>query len=203
MSCDRTTSLVGAYVLGALEPDERRTAEEHLAGCPDCAAELAAFRGLPALLDRVPPGEAAAGPVTPPPDLYDRVAAAVRRPARRRWAGAAAAAGVLVAGGITWAVVQDGDQVRTATAGDVRMSVTAEQRTEGSRLDVTVAGLPENADCRLVVVDEAGRRHSEGEWTAYGDEVSYRVESEVPADDLADVVLLDGAGNELVRVRFG
>ena len=202
MSCDRTPDLVGAYVLGALEPDERRAAEQHLAGCPVCAAELAAFRGLPALLARVPADEAAAGPVAPSPDLYDRVAAAVRRPARRRWAAAAAVAVVLAAGGITWAAGQ-GDEVRTATAGGVRMSVAAEERSGGSRLGVTVAGLPENAVCRLVVVDEAGGRHAEGEWTAYGDEVSYRVESEVAADELADVVLLDGAGRELVRVRFG
>ncbi len=202
MTCDRTPSLVGAYVLGALEPDEQRAAERHLAGCPDCSAELAGFRGLPALLDRVPAAEAAAGPVVPSPDLYDRVAAAVRRPARRRWPAVAAVAAVLGVGGIGWAVLQD-DEERTATAGGVRMSVTAEERTEGSRLDVTVAGLPEHATCRLVVVDDAGARHAEGEWTAYGDEVSYRVESEVPADDLADVVLLDGAGDELVRVRFG
>jgi anti-sigma factor RsiW len=201
--CDRTPSVVGAYVLGALEPGERRAAEEHLARCPDCTAELAAFRGLPALLARVPADEAAAEPLVPSPDLYDRVAAAVRRPSRRRWAAVAAAAAVLAAAGITWAGVRDEGMVRTATAGGVRMSVEAEERADGSRLDVTVTGLPQHVECRLVVVDDDGGRHAEGEWTTYGDEISYRVESEVPADDLADVVLLDAAGEELVRVRFG
>jgi anti-sigma factor RsiW len=32
---------LGAYVLGALEPGERRRLEEHVDRCPFCAAELA------------------------------------------------------------------------------------------------------------------------------------------------------------------
>jgi anti-sigma factor RsiW len=39
MSSEHTD--VGAYALGLLEPEDRRAFEEHLAGCPACAAELA------------------------------------------------------------------------------------------------------------------------------------------------------------------
>ena len=42
---------VGAYVIDALEPDERMRVAAHIAGCPSCTAELEALRGLPALLE--------------------------------------------------------------------------------------------------------------------------------------------------------
>ena len=37
---------VGAYALGLLEPADRQEFERHLAGCPDCAAELAELAGM-------------------------------------------------------------------------------------------------------------------------------------------------------------
>ena len=202
MSCERAPSFLGAYVLGALERDERRAAERHLADCPACAAELEAFRGLTAQLDRVPAEEVTADPVTPSPELFGRVAAEVRRPARRRALAVAVAGVVLVGGGATWAAVRETGQVHTATADGVRMSVTAEEREEGSALDVTVEGLPAKVECRLVVVDEDGDRHEAGDWTTYGGEVSYRMWTEVPPDEVADVRLLGSDGDELVRVPF-
>jgi len=44
----------GAYLLGALSPQERRTYEEHLANCPICSAALSEVAGLPGLLVRLP-----------------------------------------------------------------------------------------------------------------------------------------------------
>ena len=55
MTCPDAASDLGAYVLGALEPGERRRVEEHLRSCPACAAELAEFAALPGLLNRVRP----------------------------------------------------------------------------------------------------------------------------------------------------
>jgi hypothetical protein len=42
---------IGAYVLGALDPDSARRVEDHLAACEQCAAAHAELAGLPALLD--------------------------------------------------------------------------------------------------------------------------------------------------------
>ena len=53
MTCPETAPALGAYVLGALEPEERRRFDEHLARCPACADELAEFRALPALQELV------------------------------------------------------------------------------------------------------------------------------------------------------
>jgi anti-sigma-K factor RskA len=203
VTCERAPEFVGAYVLGALDPGERRVAEEHLRDCPACAAEVAEFRGLIAQLDRVRPEDLQ--PEAPPADLYARVAAAVGRGrARRRWAVAAAEAAVLVtAGGVVRLVADDAAVRGEATAGPVTMSVVATERSEGSSLEVTVDGLHGAETCRLFVVDESGERIRAGEWSAtYQGEASYETWTEVEPGELTDVVLLDTDWSELVRVTF-
>ena len=68
---DDLVVLAPAYVLGALEPDERRAFETHLAGCDVCASEVRS-------LGRVTAGLAQTVPqVTPRAALRDRVLLAV------------------------------------------------------------------------------------------------------------------------------
>jgi hypothetical protein len=189
-------------VLGALDPAEQRAAEEHLARCPVCAAELEEFRGLTAYLDRVPADEVTAEPVTPSPELFDRVVAATRRPAHRRWIAAGVAAAGLVAVGGLWAAVRDSGEEHTATADGVHLSVVADERAGGTAMDVTIAGLPANSWCELVVVDEGGDWHDAGDWTTEGGVESYWVWSQVRPDDVAEVMLLGVDGEELVSVPF-
>jgi hypothetical protein len=201
VTCERAPSFLGAYVLGALDPDERRGAEQHLADCPVCAAELEEFRGLTALLDRVPVDEVTAEPVTPSPELFDRVAAAARRPARRRWALAAAAAAVVAVGGVAWAVTAGGaEDPRIATAGSVRMTVVPAEGTGGTALDFTVDGLDRGDYCALMVTDEGGGEHAAGEWTVPGGRVQYDVWVDVQRDSLDDIVLLGSDRTEVLRV---
>jgi anti-sigma-K factor RskA len=50
-ACDPgITDLLGAYALDAVEPDEARTVEGHLAMCPKCRAEVATLRETASLL---------------------------------------------------------------------------------------------------------------------------------------------------------
>jgi hypothetical protein len=53
---------LGAYALGALDPDEARAVDEHLAGCADCRAEVAELNELHAMLGEVPPEAFLDGP---------------------------------------------------------------------------------------------------------------------------------------------
>jgi anti-sigma-K factor RskA len=62
---------IGAYLLGALPSDERERFERHLATCPECRREV---EELSVAADALP---SAAPPVTPPPELKQRIMAVV------------------------------------------------------------------------------------------------------------------------------
>lgn len=120
MGHDEIAELLGAYALDAVEPDERDAIEAHLAGCPQCAAEVAdhrevaamlAYTGAPApegvwtkivdALEEQPPelqlpisGAPAAGADVQRDELADRRA---RRSPRPILMGAAAAAAIVFA----------------------------------------------------------------------------------------------------------
>ncbi|HET9224721.1 MAG TPA: zf-HC2 domain-containing protein [Roseiflexaceae bacterium] len=42
--------VIPAFALGALEPEETLLVKKHLAHCPDCRAEMAAYQAVVALL---------------------------------------------------------------------------------------------------------------------------------------------------------
>jgi hypothetical protein len=121
---DRFPHDAAPYVLGALDPDERRAFEEHLGECPDCRVEVQGFAGLPGLLSRVQAAEAAAvltSEPEPPPPLSPVLLERVRRERRaRRWrtvvvAAAAAAVAALVVGLVaTTGIGQGSDRPPTA-----------------------------------------------------------------------------------------
>lgn len=78
MTCDDARESLSAFLDEALEPEERRRVEAHLAGCADCPRELERLRQTVALLRRVEPARAPVG-------FVDRVVAAARpRPWYRR-----------------------------------------------------------------------------------------------------------------------
>ena len=85
MDADGIHDLTAAYALDALEPDEARAYEEHLAGCERCREELAAFQGTASSLAYAVP------PADPPPALRGRILEAARAerpnvvPLRRGW----------------------------------------------------------------------------------------------------------------------
>jgi anti-sigma factor RsiW len=73
---DRFQEDVGAYLLGALEPAEQAAFEGHLAGCPECRAEVEELRVAADALPR------SVEPFVPPPSLKRSLMAAVKEDAR-------------------------------------------------------------------------------------------------------------------------
>jgi hypothetical protein len=76
-----------AYVMGALDPQDRREFEAHLAGCARCSAAVAELAGMPGLLAQVPTEQMLAPRTAPEPvpdTLLPRMVAAVRQQRRRR-----------------------------------------------------------------------------------------------------------------------
>jgi anti-sigma-K factor RskA len=51
IACEECRSLLGGYVLAALEPDEMEAVRAHVAGCAGCSREHAELQPVPALLD--------------------------------------------------------------------------------------------------------------------------------------------------------
>jgi len=105
-----------AYVLGALEPADRRAYEDHLRTCDDCREAVAELAGMPGVL-RLLPADETAGPVRdvagPARDaelipLAD-LARSTRRYRRRRTTLVAVAAGVLLVGGVAGGVTLAND----------------------------------------------------------------------------------------------
>jgi anti-sigma factor RsiW len=211
VTCAEARLNLGAYVLGALQSDERRGVEEHLRECLACAAEHEEFRSLPALLDRVPSEDLQPVVVAPSPDLFARMSAAAAdtgraRPRRSRTMVLVAAvvlAVLGVGGGVTAWVGGSGGQSATASEGPVRATVTTTADDAGVSLEVAVAGLAPGETCRMVVVDRDGGWHEAGKWPASENgNGKWRGWAAVDDGSLTEVVLYGGHGQELVRVPF-
>ncbi|HEC09053.1 MAG TPA: zf-HC2 domain-containing protein, partial [Acidimicrobiales bacterium] len=139
-----------AYVLGALEPQERAEFETHLSSCRECRDETAAFAPIPGLLARIDPAEAVEGP------LPERVVAGAAlevadelhrlRRSRRLWQLTAAAAivALLLVGGSL--LSRDGGAPETEFAVSSDLGVTGEMTVVAVGSDSAVAvnldGLP-------------------------------------------------------------
>ncbi|RKT12214.1 putative zinc finger protein [Streptomyces sp. 1114.5] len=104
---ERIAELVGAYVLGVLDPAESAAVERHLADCPACRQEVAELRELETVLGEVPPELMVDGPPTGGDLLLQRTlrqaraergSALVRRRTRIGTVAAVAAAAALVLG---------------------------------------------------------------------------------------------------------
>jgi anti-sigma factor ChrR (cupin superfamily) len=68
-TCAELRESLGAYVLGALEPDEAAAVEAHLASCERCRDELAELSPLPSLLSLVTLEHASAAAIGSAPPM--------------------------------------------------------------------------------------------------------------------------------------
>ncbi len=136
MSCDGIREMLGAYVLGALEPEETEEVRRHIETCPACTEEYAQLRPLPGLLDLVSVEEVTTSVPGPTAGVQGESRAAWPLPTDRQWhalvgraerersgrrrralaatAGAVAAAGLLAFFG-AFALRDGGDGSPTAT----------------------------------------------------------------------------------------
>ena len=120
MTSHDLSALTGAYALDALDESERALFEAHLAGCPDCAAEVRSLRAAAAELSHAtaaapPPqlrGDVLAGIATVRP-LPPRVDRAIRlrahRPSQRLWQAVAAACALIAVVAAGWGYQQHRD----------------------------------------------------------------------------------------------
>ena len=155
---------LAAYVLGALEVPDRERVEAHLASCTTCADAVAQYRRVVSVLPLGLP------PVTPPPEAWRSILAAVRggRPAARhrreasvlgwlrlaRWPAVAAVVGVL----LVWNVMLHNELARRAPGPAPGPEVEALSRRPGRVVILRGTGVP-GASARLFVASDGGHGH--------------------------------------------
>jgi hypothetical protein len=191
--CQESVAL-GAYVLGALDPEERTALERHIRTCAHCREELLHLAPLPGLLRHTPFEElpdtaeqaeslTPARPVAPASATAPTTAAAGahvvtgpgRRPLRRRALLAAALAGAAAVTGVVVYSVgarQEGNAppaaagVWSATDASTHVSATARLTPEawGTDVRLTLGNLPAGITCRLVVHSREGVTETAGTW---------------------------------------
>jgi anti-sigma-K factor RskA len=148
---------VGAYLLGALNDQEREAFERHLRECDECRDEFVRLR---------PAAEALPGSVeqlAPPPGLKARLMAEVDPRPRRAAPGRllAVAAAVVIALAVAFGVSQlGGEGTRTVTA-----TVAKAMPRAGGELDIR----GDHATLRLHDMPDLGRTRVYQVWLQHGD----------------------------------
>jgi hypothetical protein len=217
VTCPRTIAL-GAYVLGALEREERSGLEAHLETCDICREELDRMAPLPGLLSRLTVDEAevldtaAPNPAASAAPLERALfeVARERRRSRLMRAAAVAAALMLAAVTVVGAPLLGGDGGEgpaplTAAASDVRTGVhgSAELTREpwGTRVELSLAGVRPGERCRLVARAAGGRSEVAATWRAgYLGTADVPGAVAIPADRLTSLDVVTAGGQVLVRM---
>ena len=170
---------LGAYALGDLPAGERAALEGHLRECAECRSELAELESVGKLLALADPARFDQPAQLPPPELGERVAAAVggerrerRTRERRRWfgfalAGATAAAAVILAlvlftggggsGESPGQVVEFG-----SLPAQVEISAKLVPHSFGTEIHMYVKGAKSGTLCRVFLRDKGGRTFPAG-----------------------------------------
>jgi hypothetical protein len=167
---------IGAYLLGGL-PDERRTALlAHLDGCPACRSELAELSEVARILPAADPLRNTKREV-PSQSLMDSIMDAIgdeRRAKRsrvtRRVAGAVAIAAALLLGALAVGTLMDGSSQSTVQlagdAADGDSTASLEYLPGGTRIDLSIDGLPKEETYYVWLEDTEGERVPAGTfWT--------------------------------------
>lgn len=209
LGCADATVALGAYVVGALDHNERVDLEAHLARCPACRDELASLAPLPGLLSRLTLEEALSGP--PPIDdaMLERLLVTASRERRhatqRRWLSVAAAVAVLAGGTGAGAAIWQSthathwQQVQASGAGGVRMRVDLEPASTGTTLALWLSGVPADERCRLVAVSDTGVRDVAGSWVAtYSGTAVIKGTTSIPRGHLRELRIETYDGKTLV-----
>ncbi|MEV0058133.1 zf-HC2 domain-containing protein [Saccharopolyspora shandongensis] len=200
--------LLGAYVLGGLDPEDRRRFEEHLGRCAECREELSGYAGLPGLLHRAgPPPE----PIEPSEPEWAKLIEKARTeraapPRKRRWLLAVAAVVLLGVGSlggmaaVSWE--PEGADLVAAAGVTSHGHGKLESRPWGTAVSLHVENLPPDDHFVAWVVARDGRTEQAATWsrTPTG-EARLSGASAIPRDQVSHLLVTTGSGHPLLEMR--
>ncbi|MDT4923804.1 MAG: hypothetical protein QOG01_1517 [Pseudonocardiales bacterium] len=219
MTGDRFAHYDGAYVLNALNDEDRAEFEAHLITCDECRARVAEVAPTAARLAGLSAadvdGEAAsAGPIpdTLLPGLFRR---AERERARRRLVSgsiaAVAAACLITLVAVLWPAAPSSTppqgQVLTAVRpSPITATAALVSKQWGTEIDVRCryseaveGGIP----YELQVVDTAGQRHSAGSWTLVpGPAITFKGGTDVSRERIAKILITLPNGTPILQLTL-
>ncbi|MEV4343803.1 zf-HC2 domain-containing protein [Actinoplanes sp. NPDC049596] len=220
---------LAGYLMEMLSPEEKAAADEHLAGCDECRAEIESLREWSAQLGEIPEAMLLDGPPDDADLLLQRTLRQVRTESagrrHRRWATvtsiAAAAVLVAVGGGLVvgrqtapepapaaqaTASVAAGARTGSGTdsATGARMETTVIPAAGWVRVSATVAGIPAGEKCVLEVVGKDGTPAVAGSWlvSPAGETGGTTLSGSALIDpaDVASVRVVNTTGKQFVTV---
>ncbi len=199
-----------AYVLGALDAEDRSIFESHLGECERCRDEVASFAPIPGLMGRVELDDLDL------PEVPERVVAAATADAgielatlehsRRRWRilSVAAVSVLFIVGLFGVATLASNDDVSPrefayANDSEVFGSIDAVERSWGTEVRVDLEGLPERDIYFLWAVTEDGEAAQVASWTATEDgRAVFEGTTAVEVNDLKWLRITSGDTDDLI-----
>jgi hypothetical protein len=176
--CREIRISLGAYALGRLPEGQQATVEGHLAGCPECRAELESLGAVARLLPLADPARITTPQPRPLDQLGERITSTIgaemaerkaARSRRRRFGfafGVAAAAAAVLAIAILVTGGGEGSPEQHIDFTDVPQGVaidaTLQPHAFGTEITMYVSGVRSGTLCRVFLRDDDGRRYPAG-----------------------------------------
>ena len=152
---------MAGYVMDMLTPEQKRRADEHLAGCPECRGEIGSLQEWSSALRHVPEEMLLDGP----PDDADLVLQRTLRQVRQEAAGSRRHRLAVLTSAAPASVPPGTRTVTTVDTGTgARIDATVTPAVGWVRLSATVGGIPAGQKCLLEVIGRDGREILAGSW---------------------------------------
>jgi hypothetical protein len=206
-----------AYVLGALDEDDRLAFEAHLVDCPECRARVAELQGTRELLAQVslddleqdvPETTLNSVPDTMLPGLLRRA-----RGERRRRRGLITALGVAAAACLVALIVavwpssspkQHGQQMTALASVPVAATVQLQSTSWGTEITLDcryTSYVSSEYAYRLRVTDTSGHAYELGSWSLPAEEsIEYTSGTSLPTSQIAKVEITTPQGTPILRL---
>ena len=211
-ACRSMRELMGAYVLGSLDPDRRSALVAHLDGCPECRAEVVELatvaRALP-LADPLRSGERPTPPDHLGDAILDRIASERTEARRTRFRRASvtglAAVALLAAIVVVAGILDDSPRVSLDLAGSRGAGGDAvlEYHRWGTEIELAIEGLPEKEVYGVWLESPTGDRVAAGTfWTPEEGDVEVTLAAAMNLRDCKGLGISDQDGETVMHSKM-